>query len=68
MGSADMKNLWMYLHRLEDKVETPEVVPHEETDLHRVFCDEHFCVERGPAVLVPAGLGAGSLEASEPRD
>ena len=22
------------------------VVPHEETDLHRVFCDDAFCLDR----------------------
>jgi hypothetical protein len=46
MGSVDFANLWMYLSRLEDQISRPEVVPHEETDLHRVFCDEHYCLER----------------------
>jgi len=48
MGSADWKNLWMYVAELEDRVTKIEVVPHEESELHRVFCDEHFCLERGP--------------------
>ena len=46
MGRSDFANLWMYLHDLEERAARPEVVPHEETDLHRVFCDEHFCLER----------------------
>lgn len=47
MGSADWKNLWMYVTDLEERVAQPEVVPHEESELHRVFCDEHFCLEHG---------------------
>jgi hypothetical protein len=47
MGMVDWSNLWAYVAELEERVERPEVVPHEESDLHRVFCDEHFCLERG---------------------
>lgn len=47
MGSADFNNLWTYLSNLEEKIARPEVVPHEDTDLHRVFCDEHYCIEHG---------------------
>jgi len=48
MGSADWRNLWTLMADLEERVTRPEVVPHEESDLHRVFCDERFCLERGP--------------------
>ena len=47
MGSVDLTNLWMYLSDLEERVTRPDVVSHEESDLHRVFCDEHFCLEQG---------------------
>ena len=47
MGYADLTKLWMYIGTLEDKLAEPEVLPHEETDLHRVFCDDHFCLEEG---------------------
>ena len=53
MGSVDLTKMWMNLldplFRLEDAVGRPEVVPHEESDLHRVFCDEQFCLERDAA-------------------
>ena len=45
MGQADLTNLWMYLVDLEQRPARLEVVPHDETDLHRVFCDEQFCLE-----------------------
>jgi len=53
MGSFDPTKQWMHL--LDETVLaenpagrslSPEVIPHEESDLHRVFCDEHFCLER----------------------
>jgi hypothetical protein len=46
MGSVDWTKLWAYVDELEERVSRPEVVPHEESDLHRVFCDEHYCIER----------------------
>jgi hypothetical protein len=49
MGSADWTNLWAYVSELEERVGLPEVVSHEESDLHRVFCDEHFCIDKGCA-------------------
>lgn len=34
---------------LRERGEAPSliVVPHEETDLHRVFCDHDFCLDDG---------------------
>ena len=52
MGTADLSKLWLHVAVLEalpeDPLAPPIVVPHEETDLHRVFCDERFCLEHGP--------------------
>jgi hypothetical protein len=47
MGSTDWTKMWAFVTDLEERVSRPEVVPHEESELHRVFCDEHFCLERG---------------------
>lgn len=46
MGSENWNKLWAYVTDLQDQVARPEIVPHEETELHRVFCDDHFCLER----------------------
>ena len=62
MGTADVKNLWMYMQQLEDKITVPEVVPHEQTDLHRVFCDAHFCLERSESAIT------GQVEMLKPRE
>jgi len=52
MATADLSKLWLQVAvleaQLEDQLAPPIVVPHEETDLHRVFCDDTFCLEHGP--------------------
>jgi hypothetical protein len=47
MGSTDWAKLWTFMTDFEERITRPEVVPHEESELHRVFCDEQFCLERG---------------------
>jgi hypothetical protein len=50
MDTVDLSKLWLHVAVLEAELKhaslAPEVVPHEETDLHRVFCDDTFCLER----------------------
>lgn len=45
----EVSNLWQQLTEMEKQLcAKPESDNHEETEQHRVFCDERFCVERGP--------------------
>lgn len=48
MDTVDLSKLWLHVAVLESQREEktgPTVVPHEETDLHRVFCDDSFCLD-----------------------
>jgi hypothetical protein len=47
MDTVDLSKLWLHVAVLEAELGLggPTVVPHEETDLHRVFCDDTFCLE-----------------------
>jgi hypothetical protein len=67
MGSVDWTKLWTYVNELEERVARPEVVPHEETDLHRVFCDEHYCIEHGADDAVSGMIPALPAAPPPPR-
>ena len=52
MATVDLTYSWQHVSAFVEQLETPNpatpamiVVPHEETDLHRVFCDDHFCLD-----------------------
>ncbi|MEO6950164.1 MAG: hypothetical protein ABI321_00020 [Polyangia bacterium] len=49
MASVDLTYSWQHVSTILDR-EGPRaprvvVVPHEETDLHRVFCDDELCLD-----------------------
>jgi hypothetical protein len=48
MGNKDVARAFAALVELERILVRPAGVPHEESAEHKVFCDEHFCLERGP--------------------
>lgn len=42
--------LWQQLDAIEKQLCLHDHERHEDSEQHRVFCDERFCVERGPIV------------------
>jgi hypothetical protein len=48
MGNLDVAGAFAALAALEQALEEPQSVPHEESAQHRLFCDERYCIERGP--------------------
>lgn len=44
----EVTTLWQQLTEMEQQLTTVPEGRHEDSEQHRVFCDERFCVERGP--------------------
>lgn len=46
----DVSQVWQKLYEIEAEL-TKSPAPgcrHEDSEQHRVFCDDRFCIERGP--------------------
>jgi hypothetical protein len=49
MRNTEGFNAWRFLVELEAMLTARgQTQPHEESEQHRLFCDEHYCIERGP--------------------
>lgn len=45
----EVSNLWQQMASMEQALcTTPEGERHEDSEQHRVFCDDRFCIEKGP--------------------
>jgi len=47
----EVTTLWQTLTAMEEQLTHPSEGRHEDSEQHRVFCDERFCLERGPLDL-----------------
>jgi hypothetical protein len=50
MSDIDLSATWMMMVVVQERLTDPSAVPHEQSDQHRLFCDERFCVEQGPLI------------------